>query len=62
MCQTVAQVLTPRIDGLYSVFLILGVVYGAILLFRLLLGVGLVAIALRMLGERLVSRVRGAFA
>jgi LysM repeat protein len=45
MCQTIAQVLTPRIDGLYSIFLVLGVVYGPILLFQLLLAVGLVAIA-----------------
>jgi hypothetical protein len=64
MCQTIAQVLAPRIDGLYSIVLVLvlGVIYGAILLFQFLLGAGLVAIALQRRGARLVRRVRAAFA
>jgi hypothetical protein len=58
MCQTIAQVLTPSNHGLYSIVLVLGVAYGAILLFQLLVGASLVAIALQRLGARLVRRVR----
>jgi hypothetical protein len=61
MCQAIVEMLAPLID-IYAVFEVLGLVYGALVLAQLVLCVALVAVALHMLGERLVSRVRGAFA
>jgi hypothetical protein len=62
MCQAVVEMLYPVIDGFCSVFQVVGLVYGAILLVQLVLCVALLLIGLQMLGEALVSRVRGAFA
>jgi hypothetical protein len=62
MCQAVVEMLLPLIDGVYAVFEVLGLSYGAIMLGQLVLCVGLVALVLWMFGESLVSRVRGAFA
>jgi hypothetical protein len=62
MYQAIVEMLSPLVDGVYAVFQVLGLVYAAIVVAQLVLCVGLVAIALHMLGERLVRRVRAAFA
>jgi hypothetical protein len=60
--QAIAETLSPLIDGLYAVAEVLGLLYATIVMVQLVLCVGLVAVALHMLGERLVRRVRTAFA
>ena len=62
MYQAIAETLSPLIDGLDAVAEVVGPLYAIIVMVQLVLCVGLVAVALHMLGEQLVRRVRTAFA